>query len=666
MPVFLRRLSLGLFLIAATSAVLLLSDLGSRRDAAAQARAQPGRQVSIALLQHASQNILDDGREGMVKGLAELGWEQGRNARIRFFNAEGDGNVSQSIARQMAAGGHDLLLTITTVSLQAVANANRAGKTPHVFGLVSDPYAAGVGISRENHLDHPPHLTGFATMPPVDACLRTARELNPGLRRLGAIFNPAEPNSLSQMKVARATCAALGITLEEGNAENASSAPEAAAAVIARGVDALWLPGDVAVLVALDGIVAAARKARIPVLTVTPPSVRKGTLFDLGADYFEIGRQTGRLAGEVLNGRSPATIPVGPLMAENLCLNRQALAGLREGWSFPPALVARAQLVLDEQGREQPRAAAAAPVAPPPPRPGRTHTLGFAAFAPDPQLDLCQKGLLDGLRELGFTEGRNLRVVRQHAQGEGVNILPMIRNVDSSEVDVIVPFSTPVLQASFQARAKPVVFTYVTDPVAAGAGRSFSDHLPHVTGIGSLTPVEDIVAALTRLLPSVRRIGTVYNSGEANSVKIISLLRESTRRRGIELVELTAASTNEVLQAAQGIVSRQVDVFYLTSDNTAFLAYDGIRKVCQDARLPLVAEDPDAAARGALMGAGPGFYHSGKAAAPLLARVLGGESPAGIPMANVAVNEIRIGREAITRLGLRIDPALIAELEGKR
>jgi ABC-type uncharacterized transport system substrate-binding protein len=82
----------------------------------------------------------------------------------------------------MAAGGHDLLVTITTASLQAVANANRAGKTPHVFGLVSDPYAAGVGISRENHLDHPPHLTGFATMQPADASLRMARELNPGLR----------------------------------------------------------------------------------------------------------------------------------------------------------------------------------------------------------------------------------------------------------------------------------------------------------------------------------------------------------------------------------------------------------------------------------------------------------------------------------------------------
>ena len=665
MRVFLRRLSLGLLLIAATSAVLLLSDLGSRREAAARTRAEPGRQVSIALLQHASQTILDDGREGMVKGLSEMGWEQGRNARIKLFNAEGDSNVSQSIARQMAAGGHDLLMTITTVSLQAVANANRAGKTPHVFGLVSDPYGAGVGINRENHLDHPPYLTGFATMQPVEACLRTARELNPGLRRLGALFNPAEPNSLSQIKVARATCAALGITLEEGNAENASSAPEAAAALIARGVDALWLPGDVAVMVALDGIVAAARKARIPVLTVNPPSVRKGTLFDLGADYFEIGRLTGRLAGEVLNGRNPATIPVGPLMAENLCLNRQALIGLREGWSFPPALVARAQLILDEQGREQPRAAPG-PKAPPPPSPGRTYTLGFAAFAPDPQVDLCQKGLLDGLRELGFAEGTNLRVVRQHAQGEVVNILPMMRNFDSSEVDVIVPFSTPVLQASFQVRAKPVVFTYVTDPIAAGAGRSFTDHLPHITGVGSLTPVEDIVAAMVRLLPAVRRIGTVYNSGEANSVKVIGLLRESTRRRGIELVELTAGNTNEVLQAVQGIVSRQVDVFYLTSDNTAFLAYDGIRKVCQDARLPLIVEDPDAASRGALMGAGPGFYHSGKAAAPLLARVLGGESPAGIPMENVAVNEIRIGREAITRLGLRLDPALVAELEGKR
>jgi hypothetical protein len=82
MPVFLRRLSLGLLLIAATSAVLLLSDLGSRREASARTRAEAGRQVSIALLQHASQPILDDGREGMVKGLAEMGVTRDLFAKI--------------------------------------------------------------------------------------------------------------------------------------------------------------------------------------------------------------------------------------------------------------------------------------------------------------------------------------------------------------------------------------------------------------------------------------------------------------------------------------------------------------------------------------------------------------------------------------------------------
>jgi ABC-type uncharacterized transport system substrate-binding protein len=164
-----RSLALGLALIAATSALLLFSDLRSRvKPAGTEPPVSSTRKMRIAVLQHASIKNLDDGRDGALAGLAEQGWKEGENLEIQRYNAEGDMAVAQTIAKAMVGGRYDLMLTITTTSLQAVANANKETKLPHVFGLVTDPYAAGVGINRDNHLDHPAHLAGYGTMQPVE------------------------------------------------------------------------------------------------------------------------------------------------------------------------------------------------------------------------------------------------------------------------------------------------------------------------------------------------------------------------------------------------------------------------------------------------------------------------------------------------------------------
>ena len=130
-------------------------------------------------------------------------------------------------------------------------------------------------------------------------------------------------------------------------------------------MDALWLDGDVTVATACDSLVGAARKGRIPVFSVLPPQVKSGTLFDLGADYREVGRLAGKLAGDVLNGRSPATVPIENVMPEMLTLNRRALAGLKGTWKIPAGMAEKADLVIDERGAEHaktaPRAAPAAP-----------------------------------------------------------------------------------------------------------------------------------------------------------------------------------------------------------------------------------------------------------------------------------------------------------------
>src|SRR5262249_49499876 len=270
-----KRLALGFVLIVLASTVLLLSDLGRRT---AVARTMP----HIALLQHASTLLLDEGAQGAIDALDENGFVEGKAVDSDKLNAHADISVGNSIAKEMVNSRYDLLITMSTLSLQAVANANRGTKTVHVFGLVADPVVAGVGISRSNPLDHPRNLVGIGSFLPVQDAFHIAREMFPPLKKVGVAWNPAEANSRAFVEKARETCKQSGIELLEANVENSNSVLEAEDSLVARGAEVLWIGGDVTVSVAADSVIAVGRKAGIPVFSITPGKPDRGTLFDYG------------------------------------------------------------------------------------------------------------------------------------------------------------------------------------------------------------------------------------------------------------------------------------------------------------------------------------------------------------------------------------------------
>jgi ABC-type uncharacterized transport system substrate-binding protein len=110
-----------------------------------------------------------------------------------------------------------------------------------------------------------------------------------------------------------------------------------------------------------------------------------------------------------------------------------------------------------------------------------------------------------------------------------------------------------------------VVFTYVYDPIAAGAGKSRTDHVPHVTGVGSFPPVADTIGVIEQLVPAVKSVGTLYNSSEANSRKVVSVARELFTKRGIRLEEVTVTGTSDVVQAAQILAGRSIQALWITA-----------------------------------------------------------------------------------------------------
>jgi putative ABC transport system substrate-binding protein len=306
-------------------------------------------------VQHASQPALDEGVRGIIDELAARGFADGRNLAIQRFNAENDLPTANTIARQVTTGEYDMVITASTLSMQTVANANKEGRTTHVFGIVADPFSAGIGLSRENPLEHPKHLVGLGSMIPVEKTFQMARAIFPGLKTVGLAWNSAESNSEAFTKAGRRVCKEMGIELLEANVENSSAVFEAASSLVSRGAQALWISGDVTVLVALESVVAAARKGRIPVFTLIPPGVQRGSLFDCGLNFYEVGQQTGELAATVLKGADLKKIPIRNLVPQKVAINLTATSGLKDAWRFPAEVIEHAHMILDEKGLHEKR-----------------------------------------------------------------------------------------------------------------------------------------------------------------------------------------------------------------------------------------------------------------------------------------------------------------------
>ncbi|MEI6781321.1 MAG: ABC transporter substrate-binding protein [Verrucomicrobiota bacterium] len=663
----LKRVLLSVVLLAAGALVLLLSDLHSREGA--RNRNQKGEgpsRIPVALLKHSSNPLLDDAERGVLEQLAAAGYRDGERLALQRFNAEGDATIANTIARHMADGSFRMAISISTLMLQCVANANKDGRVIHVFGAVTDPAGAGVGIRQMNSTNKPPWLAGIGSFQPVEQILREAKRLWPDLKVIGTIWNPAERNSEACVLKAREVCPTLGLELLEVNVDQSKDVREAADSLMARGAQAFWCGADVTVINATAALCDVALRARIPVFSNTSGHVREGTLFDLGANYVEVGHCVGAIAASILDGANPATFAITNFMPERVMLNKKVLKQMRDPWRFTDDLSARADLILGENGQVEKekihssRMAALAPA-------GRQYTIGLAYFGPDEGTDTAISGLMDGLRQRGLVEGGNLTVQKLHANGEISSIPAILQSLDASSVDVIVPFSTPVLAAACAGvHRKPVVFTYCSDPIAAGAGTSFEEHLPFVTGVGSFPPVAEALTAIKLMFPKLKRIGTLYNNAEANSVKVVSVLRELCAKDGLELIEVPANSTSEVVPAAQSLVARSVEVVYLPGDNTAYQAFDGLANQLATGRVPLVIDSPEFLSRGALAVVGVGYYQSGFAAAEPLARVLAGEKPADIPLRNVTDKKVAFNQDVARKLGITFPPEVLAMQTAER
>ncbi len=283
---------------------------------------------------------------GVLAGLATNGYVEGDRLSIVNFDAEGDPQRLVALAEEIAAGNFDLIVTLSTAALEAMAHANLETKIPHVFTFVSTPSVVDVGVTEDGI--HPDHITGLYHPNPVPSAFRLAREMDPSLAKVGLVWSPIEKNSAYQTDMAREICLALNIELIERTVSSADEVLAMAQDLSDQQVEAFFMNGDNVVLSAIQDIVQTARIARIPVFFVGSGGIDEGTLFDLGTDYEQSSFIAGEMGAAILDGQSPADIPVVRYTTESLFLNLNALVDLKDPWTVTDQMKLRAERIIGE------------------------------------------------------------------------------------------------------------------------------------------------------------------------------------------------------------------------------------------------------------------------------------------------------------------------------
>ena len=289
----------------------------------------------------------------------------------------------------------------------------------------------------------------------------------------------------------------------------------------------------------------------------------------------------------------------------------------------------------------------------------QTKSVAVTAIVEHPALDAIRDGVKAALKDAGYEEGKNLKWQYQSAQGNPGTAAQIARKFVGDKPDAIVAIATPSAQAAVAAtKSVPVVFSAVTDPVAAKLVKNWEPSKNNVTGVSDLLKLEPQMELVKKVVPNAKRVGIVYNPGEANSVVVVKQLKELLPKMGLTLVEAAAPRSVDVGTAARSLVGK-VDVIYTNTDNNVVSAYESLVKVGQDAKVPLIASDTDSVKRGAIAALGLNYRDLGEQTGRMVVRLLKGEKPGDIKPEVSDKTELHVNPGAAEKQGVKLSDALV-------
>ena len=288
------------------------------------------------------------------------------------------------------------------------------------------------------------------------------------------------------------------------------------------------------------------------------------------------------------------------------------------------------------------------------------YKLGVIQLVEHDALDASYKGFIDALKAEGFEDGKNLKIDYHNAQGEQANCNTIASKLVNDRNDLILAIATPAAQAVANATQDiPILVTAVTDPADAKLVASNEAPGGNVSGTSDLTPIKEQIDLLHQLLPQAKKVGIIYNSSETNSQFQAKLAREAATALGIEAIDYTISSSNELQQVVESAIGK-VDALYAPTDNMVAAGISTITMVATPAKLPVIAGEEALIPKGALATYGINYYNLGKQTGLQAAKILRGEAePATMPIEYLSDLSLSINTTAAKACGITIPQELL-------
>jgi hypothetical protein len=282
----------------------------------------------IGITQIVAHPALDSAREGFKDAIKE----SGLNVTFDEKNANGEVATANMIANNFVTEKVDLIYAIATSTAQSAAQATN--KLPVVFSAITDPEAAG--LIKEN-------VTGISDRVNVKQQLELLLKLDSKIKKVGVIYNSSEQNSKVQVDDLKKAASELGITIVEKSVTQVSEIPQASEALV-RESDALYLPTDNLVASVVNLITEKATAAKKVAFGAEAAHVKGGALITQGIDYYEMGKEAGKIAVEILkNGKKPSEIKFKKMDLNDIVINNKTLAAI--GINLPEDIKSKAKTI---------------------------------------------------------------------------------------------------------------------------------------------------------------------------------------------------------------------------------------------------------------------------------------------------------------------------------
>lgn len=625
----------GLLALGLTAGLLLLSDLENRvgsQDGKEDQKedgglhAVKGRTYKIGMTYFAPDATMEVGWTGLWAGLKELGFVKDSNVTVIHSHANGEMANLQPIHLNMDNEDIDLILINTTPAITAAIST--VTKHPMVFTMTYTPLEAGAGKS---YTDHLPNITGVGSFPPVEGTFDFIRDVFPNVKRIGTLYNSSEINSVKVVEKAREYIKDKGITLIENTVVNTSEVYQAAYALCLKNIDVLWVTGDNTALQSMPGIVKVCKDNKIPLILNDVDYVQQGALAAVGIGWYATGKHTAPFVARVLNGESPANIDIENYVEEEITLNQEVAKTL--GITFPEKYIHQKKKVK----RENPL------------------KLCLIHYVDSPNSENVEKGVRDELKTQGMIEGTDFTMKTFNAQGDNATLNSITESVAGEKWDLIFASSTPTIQSlAKKIKNIPIVFSNVGDPVKAGLGTSFTDHLPYMTGVSTMSDFDGLVNMVIESMPGVKKIGTVFTPNEVNSVAYKDELNKAAVKRGLKLIAAPAGSATEVSDASLSLISNRIDAFTQISDNLTASSGSSIIKAAYDAKVPYFGFITEQIKSGAIAVLARDYYIAGVDAGKQALLIFNGKSPKDIPYQYVSKTSYLVNTDAMKYFGVKV------------